>query len=115
MSTNETICKHCVMDTTNPDLKLDKEGVCSRCREIENNILPVWNYGRGHEDELRQMLERIKAAGKGKMYDCLIGLSGGYDSSYLLHMAVKEWGLRPLVLHVNSGWDLPVATSNIKK
>lgn len=109
------VCQHCVMDTTNPDLKLDEEGVCSRCREIENNILPVWNYGKGHEAELQQILNDIKARGKGGKYDCLIGLSGGYDSSYLLHMAVKEWGLRPLVLHVNSGWDLPVATSNIKK
>jgi N-acetyl sugar amidotransferase len=103
------------MDTTNPDLKLDNEGVCSRCREIEEHIILEWNYGKGHEAELQQMLDSIKAAGKGRKYDCLIGLSGGYDSSYLLHVAVKEWGLRPLVLHVNSGWDLPVATSNIKK
>ena len=106
---------HCVMDTTNPDLKLDEYGVCSRCREIENHILPIWNYGKGHEIELHQMLEKIKATGRGKKYDCLIGLSGGFDSSYLLHMAVKEWGLRPLVLHVNSGWDFPVTTSNINK
>ena len=109
------VCKHCVMDTTNPDLILDEEGVCSRCREIENQILPVWNYGKGHESELRQILNKIKEAGKGKKYDCLNGLSGGFDSSYMLHIAVTEWGLRPLVLHVNSGWDLPVATSNIKK
>ena len=109
------VCKHCVMDTTNPDLILDEEGVCSRCREIENQILPVWNYGKGHESELRQILNKIKEAGKGKKYDCLIRLSGGFDSSYMLHIAVTEWGLRPLVLHVNSGWDLPVATSNIKK
>lgn len=109
------ICKHCVMDTTNPDLKLDENGVCSRCKEIENNVLPKWNYGRGKEEELARVLSEVKEAGKGRKYDCLIGLSGGFDSSYVLHMAVKEWGLRPLVLHVNSGWDLPVATANIKK
>lgn len=109
------VCKHCVMDTTNPDLKLDENGVCSRCNEIEHNVLPTWNYGRGKEAELNKILSQIKKDGEGRKYDCLIGLSGGYDSSYVLHMAVKEWGLRPLVLHVNSGWDLPVATSNIKK
>lgn len=108
------ICTNCVMDTTNPDLKLDENGVCSRCNEIKNTIIPVWNYGREKEKQLAQKIEEIKIAGKGKKYDCLIGLSGGLDSSFVLHMAVTEWKLRPLVLHINSGWNLPVGEKNIK-
>ncbi|MBQ0063361.1 MAG: N-acetyl sugar amidotransferase [Prevotella sp.] len=108
-------CNHCVMDTSDPDLKFDEKGICTRCNEFESRIVPMWNYGKGRENELNAMIQKIKRAGKGKEYDCIIGLSGGFDSSYMLHMAVREWGLRPLVLHVDSGWDLPVAQDNIKK
>lgn len=108
-------CACCVMDTTDTDITFDENGVCNRCREYENRILPWWNYGKGHEEELTQILKAIKESGKGKDYDCLIGLSGGLDSTYLLHMAVKEWGLRPFVFHVDAGWDLPVTVSNLKK
>lgn len=108
-------CTHCVMDTTDSDITFDENGVCNRCREYENRILPWWNHGNGHEEELTQILKTIKESGKGKEYDCLIGLSGGLDSTYLLHMAVKEWGLHPFVFHVDAGWDLPVTVSNLKK
>lgn len=108
-------CTHCVMDTTDKDIVFDENGVCNRCREYENRILPWWNYGNGHEEELTQILDAIKKSGEGKDYDCLIGLSGGLDSTYLLHMAVKEWGLHPFVFHVDAGWDLPVTVSNLKK
>ena len=68
-----------------------------------------------HEKELDELLKDIKKKGKGKEYDCILGLSGGLDSSYMLHLAVKEWGLRPFVFHINAGWNLPVAEENIKK
>lgn len=109
------ICTNCVMDTTNPELFFDKKGVCNRCNEFKNRILPMWNYGKGREDVLKNTIQKIKEVGKNNKYDCVIGLSGGFDSSYMLHMAVKEWGLRPLIIHIDSGWDLPVATSNINK
>ena len=109
------ICTNCVMDTTNPELSFDKKGVCNRCNEFKNRILPMWNYGKGREDVLKNTIQKIKEVGKNNKYDCVIGLSGGLDSSYMLHMAVKEWGLRPLIIHIDSGWDLPVATSNINK
>jgi len=103
------------MDTTDPDLTFDEKGTCTRCNEFESRIVPMWNYGKGREKVFEETIAQIKKTGNGKEYDCVIGLSGGFDSSYMLHMAVKEWGLRPLVLHVDSGWDLPVAQENIKK
>ncbi len=103
------------MDTTDRDIIFDEKGVCNRCREYEDRIAPWWNHGHGHEQELSKIISDIKESGKGKEYDCLIGLSGGLDSTFLLHMAVKEWGLRPFVFHVDAGWDLPVTVSNLNK
>ena len=103
------------MDTSDKNLVLDEHGVCTRCREYERRIMPDWNYGNGHEEELKKLLEQIKKHGAGKEYDCILGLSGGLDSSYLLHLAVSKWGLRPFVFHVDAGWNLPVAESNIRK
>lgn len=109
------ICSNCVMDSSDPNLKLDGNGVCERCNQYYHGILPNWNNGVGHEEELKMLLDKIKSAGKGKSYDCLLGMSGGFDSSYMLHMAIKEWGLRPLVFHVDAGWNLPVGEANIRK
>ena len=109
------ICKCCVMDTTDDDIIFDENGVCMRCNEYRNRILPEWNYGKGHEKELEALINQIKESGRGKEYDCILGLSGGLDSSYMLHLAVKEWGLRPFVFHIDAGWNLPVAEENIKK
>lgn len=109
------VCTRCVMDTSDDFIKFDENGVCMRCREFESRILPKWNYGKGHEDELKQLIGRVKKSGVGKDYDCLLGLSGGLDSTYLLHLAVKEWGLRPFVFHIDCGWNLPVAENNIRK
>lgn len=109
------ICKCCVMDTSDADIVFDSNGVCMRCNEYKNRILPQWNYGEGHEEELNTLLTEIKRKGQGKQYDCILGLSGGLDSSYMLHLAVKEWGLRPFVFHIDAGWNLPVAEENIKR
>ena len=104
------ICKCCVMDTSDADIVFDSNGVCMRCNEYKNRILPQW-----HEEELNTLLAEIKRKGQGKQYDCILGLSGGLDSSYMLHLAVKEWGLRPFVFHIDAGWNLPVAEENIKR
>ncbi len=112
---NTTVCSCCVMDTTDPYLELDSNGVCNRCREYKLRIEKSWNHGYGHETELKQILAEVKKSGKEKEYDCILGLSGGLDSCYMLHMAVKEWGLRPFVFHVDAGWNLPVAVDNIHK
>jgi len=109
------ICKCCVMDTTDEDIHFDENGICDRCNEYKNRILPEWNYGEGHEEELKDLIYKIKQSGKNKKYDCILGLSGGIDSSYMLHLAIKEWGLRPFVFHIDAGWNLPVAEENIKR
>lgn len=109
------VCSRCVMDTTDTDIQFDEQGVCQRCREYEERILPDWNHGKGHETELQELIAKIKKSGEGKKYDCILGLSGGLDSTYMLHLAVKEWGLRPFVFHIDCGWNLPVAEENIRK
>lgn len=109
------ICNCCVMDTTDEDITFDSNGVCMRCNEYNDRILPEWNYGKGHEKELQALIAQIKKSGEGKEYDCILGLSGGLDSTYMLHLAVKEWGLRPFVFHIDAGWNLPVAEENISK
>ena len=109
------ICNCCVTDTSDEDVIFDENGVCMRCNEYKERILPEWNYGKGHEKELEELIKDIKRKGQGKKYDCILGLSGGLDSSYMLHLAVKEWGLRPFVFHIDAGWNLPVAEENIER
>ena len=111
----QQVCNRCVMDTSDINIIFDVNGVCERCNEYEKSILPRWNYGKGHDEELRRIVSEIKKAGEGKKYDCILGLSGGFDSTYMLHYAVKELGLRPFVYHVDAGWDLPLAVENIHK
>ncbi len=112
---NYQICRNCVMDTSDPNIKFDDKGVCERCNQYYQDILPSWNYGKGKENELDKIVSKIKEAGKNKKYDCLLGFSGGFDSSYMLHFAIKELGLRPLIFHIDAGWDTPLAKNNIQK
>lgn len=109
------ICTNCVMDTTDPKIEFDDKGKCTRCSQYYEDILPDWNKGNGHSDELNALIKKIKEAGKDQPYDCLFGFSGGMDSSYLLHLVVKEFGLRPLLFHVDAGWNTDFAKSNIQK
>lgn len=109
------ICTCCVMDTSDANITFDENGVCHNCNQYFNRILPSWKHGRGHEEELQKLISAIKKKGKNKEYDCILGLSGGLDSTFMLHLAVKEWGLRPFVFHIDAGWNLPVAEENIKK
>lgn len=110
-----TICTNCVMDITDPKIQFDENGCCERCNEYYTHTLPSWKEGGAHEDELVTIITSIKKAGKGKKYDCLLGMSGGFDSSYMLHFAIKELKLRPLVFHIDAGWNLPIAEQNIQK
>lgn len=109
------ICTNCVMDTSDSAIRFDEKGVCERCNQYYEQILPSWKYGKGHETELTRIVNQIKKEGEGKEYDCILGFSGGFDSSYLLHFAVKELGLRPLVFHVDAGWNTDFAVENIQK
>ncbi len=106
-------CSNCVMDSSDANIKFDKNGVCDRCNTYYRQIFPKWNHGLGKERQLSQIIETIKKRGEGKPYDSILGLSGGIGSSYLLHLAVKEFGLRPLVFHIDSGWDADFTKRNI--
>lgn len=115
MNISYQICTNCVMDTSDPNIRFDENGVCDRCLQYYKQILPSWNGGKGHNDELNKLVEKIKKQGEGREYDCLLGFSGGFDSSFLLHFAIKELGLRPLVFHVDAGWNTRQAEENIRK
>ena len=108
------ICSNCIYDERVSGITFDSNGKCNYCAQIENLIE---EYGTGQskgKDELQAIIEAIKKQGKGKKYDCAIGVSGGTDSSYTLHLA-KEWGLRPLAVHYDNTWNSAIATENIRK
>ena len=107
------VCTRCVMDTTDTNIAFNQEGVCDHCVDFEENVLPNWNTDSKGEADLRKIIANIKQDGKGRDFDCIIGMSGGADSSYLLHIAVKKYGLRPLVFHVDGGWNSQIAVNNI--
>jgi N-acetyl sugar amidotransferase len=107
-------CTRCVMDTTDSAITFDSEGVCDHCRLFETSIIPSWNFGKDKSGALKQITEKIRLHGQNKSYDCILGLSGGVDSSFLCYLAHKL-GLRPLIFHVDAGWNTKVAVNNIEK
>ena len=109
------ICTNCVMDTTDSMIVFDKNGVCDHCRTFFEKIKPNWHTDKQGKLESDVMVENIKQEGKGKDFDCIIGMSGGVDSSYLLYLAKNKLGLRPLVFHVDAGWNSQIAVNNIQR
>jgi N-acetyl sugar amidotransferase len=87
--------------------------MCDHCSDFYSFVKPNWNPNEKGRTELKKIISNIKEDGKGRDFDCLLGLSGGVDSSYMLHIAVKEFGLRPLVFHVDGGWNSELAVHNI--
>lgn len=109
------ICQNCIMDTTDSLITFDERGWCEYCNNYYRNILPHWHTDERGDREIWNQIERIKADGKGRDFDCLIGLSGGVDSSYLVYLAKEKFGLRPLLYHVDAGWNSQEAVNNIEK
>lgn len=107
------ICTKTVMDSSCPSVSFDAEGISNHYWDFQNVVRPNWMPNDEGKAKLRTMVSRIKQAGKGKDFDCLLGLSGGVDSSYMLHVMVNEFGLRPLVFHVDGGWNSELAVHNI--
>jgi len=103
------------MDTTDPGIRFDKDGLCDHCRTFHAKIKPNWDTSAKGRARLERIAHDIRQAGKDKDFDCIIGLSGGIDSSYLTWLAVEELGLRPLVFHVDAGWNSDLAVNNIEK
>ena len=109
------VCTQCVMDTTDSKITFDEKGVCDHCNTYFHDILPKWNPEGLDDKALYNLAEKIKKDGQGKDFDCIMGMSGGIDSSYLLYLAVEKLGLRPLVFHVDAGWNSQEAVHNIER
>ena len=112
--TDITVCTRCIYDERVNAITFDKEGVCNYCHQIDDLKR---DYGTGSEEgktQFESIVEEIKAAGKGKKYDCVIGVSGGTDSSYMVYLT-KQWGLQPLAVHYDNTWNSAIATQNIRK
>lgn len=109
------ICERCVMDTSDPNIKFSDNGHCDYCENFESQIMPEWKKGVARESELQRNANEIIKQGKNKEFDCIIGLSGGLDSSYAAYVAKVKMGLRPLLFHVDAGWNTEQAVKNIEK
>lgn len=108
------ICTRCIYDERISGISFDEEGICNYCRQVESLET---QYGTGQpsgEVMLSKVIEEIKSHGKNKPYNCVVGVSGGTDSSYLLMKSI-EWGLRPLAVHYDNTWNSAVSTENIRK
>ncbi len=107
------ICKRCVMDNSDIEITFDKNGICNHCSEFDKNRHLEWFDNESGKETLFLIIEKIKKEGRGKDYDCILGLSGGIDSSYLC-LKIKEFGLRPLIVHIDAGWNSELAVANIE-
>lgn len=109
------ICVSCIMDTSDSHITFDESGKCDYCNNYHANILPNWHPDARGEKEIMAVVEQIKKDGRGKDHDCIIGISGGVDSSYVTYLAKEKFGLRPLLFHVDAGWNSQQAVNNIEK
>ena len=107
-------CSRCIYDSSIPGISFDIDGVCNYCSNVDE-LTEV--YGTGSDKGLllwSSIVDDIKRSGKGKKYDCIVGVSGGTDSSYMVYLA-KEYGLRPLAVHYDDTWNSSIASENIRK
>jgi N-acetyl sugar amidotransferase len=109
------ICTNCVMDTSDSKITFDAEGRCEYCQNYYGNILPQWHPDEQGARDLSKIVDQIKREGQGRPHDCIVGLSGGVDSSYVAYIAAAKFGLRPLLFHVDAGWNSQQAVNNIEK
>lgn len=112
---NKIICSRCIYDQDVPNILFDDKRICNYCN-LHNQLEILYPLGDEGEEHLKKLFKKIKAegTGKGKKYDCVIGVSGGCDSSFLLYKAI-EMGLKPLAVHFDNTWNSPIATQNIQK
>lgn len=115
MKTREyQICTRCVMDTSDPDITFDAAGVCNHCHHRDEMIGKHLLSGPAAREKLEQLVDAVRKDGRGKPYDCVVGISGGVDSTYVTYQA-KQFGLRPLVVHLDNGWNSELAVKNIEE
>jgi N-acetyl sugar amidotransferase len=109
------ICSCCIMDTSDPNIVIDEQGCCDYCNNFKALIKPNWFADGNGQDALNRLADDIRHEGLAKDFDCIIGLSGGLDSSYVAYIAKEKMGLRPLLFHVDAGWNTDQAVGNIEK
>ena len=109
------VCSRCIMDETAKEITFDNNGVCNFCHNYDNVLVNDVHTGKGGEEKLEKLIEKIKLKGKNSRYDVLIGLSGGVDSSYVAYVIKKKYGLRAFAVHLDNGWNSELAVSNIEK
>lgn len=107
------ICSRCVMDTSDHDITFDESGNCNHCTSLDERLDALGPLNE-RTKQLEVIVDKIKTAGKGRDYDCLMGVSGGVDSTYVAYL-LHQYGLRPLAIHLDNGWNSELAVSNIKK
>lgn len=107
------ICCNCIMDTSDPSISFDSHGVCDHCNQFKNITKPLWEKNL-EDNKIESIIQLIKSTKSKSKYDCILGLSGGIDSSYMLHLAVTKFKLNPLVFHVDGGWNTSLSSSNIE-
>ncbi len=109
------VCANCIMDTSDSNIVFDSRGWCDYCNNYYTNILPNWHPDERGAREIAPVIARIKRDGKGRAHDSILGISGGIDSSYLAYLAKTKFDLRPLIFHVDAGWNSQQAVNNIEK
>lgn len=114
MERDYQICKRCIMDTSDPEISFDSNGVCNHCKRYDEELPKRVFEGENAENKLTEIVKKIKDSGKNKEYDCIIGVSGGVDSTYVAYLT-KQLGLKPLAIHFDNGWNSELAVSNIEK
>ncbi len=113
MKNNYQICTKTVMDTSDPNITFDENGISNHYWDFEKNTKKKWYPNQTGKELLDKKIKNLIKAGKGKKFDCIIGLSGGVDSSYMLHKLMNNYELRPLVFHVDGGWNSEESVNNI--
>jgi N-acetyl sugar amidotransferase len=115
MTQDVQICSRCIMDATAVEIEFYDDGRCIFCKNYDENISLDLHADAEGAAQLSATIEQIKLRGKGNEYDCLIGLSGGVDSSYVAYLVARKYGLRPLAVHVDNGWNSELSVANIEK
>ncbi|WP_275660871.1 N-acetyl sugar amidotransferase [Vibrio brasiliensis] len=113
LNTDYKVCTRCIMDTTDPDIEFDEQGVCNHCKNYEKKVVSELIPDELKGSQLTEFVAKVKQKGKGKKYDCIVGISGGVDSSYVALLA-KDLGLRTLLVHLDNGWNSDIAVKNVK-
>ena len=112
---NLQTCRTCIMDTSDPGIRFDASGQCDYCVNFETNLRPHWRADLADPSRVQAVADQIRLERAGHDFDCIIGLSGGLDSSYTAFVAKEVMGLRPLLFHVDAGWNTDQAVGNIEK